>query len=343
MKGVVFHGPGKVTVEEVPEPKIQEPTDAILRITTSTICGTDIRILWGEMPLPPNSILGHECVGIVQEVGSAVQYFQPGQRVVTPFSASCGVCYWCKRGLLTNCEKRQVIGFGQLPGAQAQYVRVPMADTTLEPLPETVRDEQGAFLSDVLSASLAATERAEIRPGDVVAIVGAGPTGLVVAMCARLYGPSRVLVIDHHPYRLAKAQELGAVPINFDQEDPTARVRDLTHGRGANVVFETAGRPGAVKSALGLVHPWGTLVTMGFAPDQSWEFPRAFGLQHISWRPTMVPPVKRYIPRAIELISQGVLDPSPLANPILSLSEAPRAYEMWAQRQDNTFKVILKP
>lgn len=345
MKGVILQGPGQVAVTELPEPRIQEPTDVIVRITTSTICGTDIRVYWGHIPLLAGTALGHEFVGVVEEVGSAVRDFRPGQRVVSPFSTRCGNCYWCRRGLVTMCERRQVFGFGQLGGAQAQYVRVPLADTTLEPLPDAVSDEQAAFLSDILPGCLASVGYANIQPGDVVAIVGAGPTGLCAYLCARLYGPSLVLSIDHHPYRLAKAKELGAVPVNFDQEDPLARVRDYTQGRGADVAIEAAGRPGTVKAALGLVRPWGTLVTMGFNPaEQSMEFPlRDFAMRHLTWKSSPVPPVKNYIPRLVALISQGVLDPSPVVSHVLPLAEAPRAYQMWAQRQDNALKVVLKP
>jgi len=344
VKAVTFQSPGNVEVRDVPDPRIEQPADALVRITTSTICGTDIRIYWGLIPVPAGAALGHEFVGVVEEVGEAVRRLRPGQRVVSPFSTSCGRCYWCQKGLLTNCPERQFFGVGQLGGGQADRVRVPLADSTLEPLPDAVTDTQAAFLSDVLPGALASTEVAGIQPGDVVAVVGCGPTGLCAVLCAQLFEPALVAAIDHHPDRLAKAKELGALPLDFDRQKYLARVQEATDGRGADVVIEAVGKAQALDLALELLRPWGTLVTMGLHMDLDFSFPlRDFSFRHLTWRASPLPPVKNYIPRAIELIEGGRLDPSPIASHVLPLAEAARAYQLMAEREDGALKVLLKP
>jgi threonine dehydrogenase-like Zn-dependent dehydrogenase len=333
-----------VELKDVPQPQIEEPTDALVRITMSAICGTDLQILSGQIPVPAGAVLGHEFVGVVEEVGSAVQRLKPGQRIVSPFSTSCGDCYYCRTGLLTMCLERQFFGFGQIGGAQAEWVRVPMAESTVELLPDEISDQQAVFLSDVLPGALASLEGGGIKAGDVVAVVGCGPTGLCAQLCARLFGPALVLAVDHHPYRLVKARGLGSIPIDFDHEDVAARVRDYTDGRGADVVIEAVGKAAAVGAALALLRPWGTLVTMGLIMEPSLELPlRDFNLRHLTWRASPVPPVKNYIPRLISLIVRKALDPSPIVSHVLPLNEAPRGYQLIAAREDKALKVLLKP
>jgi threonine dehydrogenase-like Zn-dependent dehydrogenase len=333
-----------VELKDVPQPQIEEPTDALVRITMSAICGTDLQIFSGQIPVPSGAVLGHEFVGIVEEVGSAVQRLRPGQRIVSPFSTSCGDCYYCRSGLFTMCLERQFFGFGQIGGAQAQWMRVPMAEATVELLPDEISDQQAVFLSDVLPGALASLEGGGIKAGDVVVVVGCGPTGLCAQLCAGLFGPAVVLAIDHHAYRLAKAKELGSTPIDFDHEDVAARVRDYSNGRGADVVIEAVGKAAAINSALELLRPWGTLVTMGAFMEPSFELPlRDFNLRHLTWRASPVPPVKNYIPRLISLVARGRLDPSPIASHVLPLTEAPRGYQLTADREDEALKVLLKP
>ena len=344
MRGVVFEGTERVRVaDDLPEPAIQEPTDAIVRVAVAGICGTDIRIYWGRLPAAPGTALGHEFAGTVEATGDAVEQFQPGQRVVSPFSTFCGGCFYCKQGILTNCERREVFGFGQLGGAQSELVRVPDADKMLEPLPEEVTDVQAAFLSDVLPGAFAGLELGGVQPGDVVAIVGCGPTGLCAALSARAMGASTVVAIDHHPERLEVARTIGALPVNSDTEDAPARLRELTEGRGADVAAEATGTPEGVEAALALTRAWGTLVSLGVFLEPAKEFPLGMlGLRHVTLRPAGVPPVKRYIPRVTKLIAQGLLDPTPLAQPVLPLAEAARGYELMAKRQEGAIKVILR-
>jgi threonine dehydrogenase-like Zn-dependent dehydrogenase len=313
VQALTFEGPGRVELKDVPEPQIEQPTDALVRITMSAICGTDVHIFEGRIPVPTGAVLGHEFVGIVEEVGGAVHRLKPGQRIVSPFSTSCGDCYYCRTGLFTMCLERQFFGFGQIGGAQAQRVRLPMAESTAEFLPDEISDQQAVFLSDVLPGALASLEGGGIKAGDVVAVVGCGPTGLCAQLCAHLLGPAVVLAVDHHAYRLARAKELGSIPIDFDHEDAAARVR-------------------------------GTLVTMGMLMEPSFELPlRDFNLRHLTWRASPVPPVKSYIPRLIGLMQRGRLDPAPIVSHVLPLAEAPRGYQLMAAREDEALKVLLKP
>ena len=344
MKAVIFEGPGKVRVGDLPEPQIQEPTDAIVRIAVAGICGTDIRIYWGRLPVAPGTALGHEFAGAVEAVGPAVERYRPGQRVVSPFSTFCGGCFYCRQGILSNCERRQLFGFGQLGGAQAELVRVPNADAMLEPLPDAVTDVQAGFLSDVLPGAFAGMELGGVRPGDVVAVVGCGPTGLCAALSALAMGAATVVGVDHHPERLETARAIGALPVDSDRQDAVARVRELTASRGADVAAEATGTPDGVQAALALTRPWGTLVSLGVFLEPAQEFPLGnLGLRHVTLKPAGVPPVKLTIPRLIRLITEGLLDPTPLAKPVLPLSEAPRGYELMAQRRDGAIKALLRP
>ena len=344
MKAVVFEGPGKVRVADLPEPEIQEPTDAIVRVAVAGICGTDVRVYWGRLPVAPGTALGHEFAGVVEAAGPAVERFRPGQRVVSPFSTFCSGCFYCRQGLLSACEQRRVFGFGQLGGAQAELVRVPDADRMLEPLPGAVSDVQAGFLSDVLPGAFAGLELGGVRPGHVVAIVGCGPTGLCAALSARAMGAATVVAVDHHPERLEVARAIGALPVPGDGREAAGPLRELTAGRGADVAVEATGTPEGVTAALALVRPWGTLVSLGVFLEPAQEFPLGqLAFRHITLKSAGVPPVKLYIPRLIRLIAEGLLDPTPLAQPVLSLSEAPRGYELMANRREGAIKALLKP
>ena len=344
MKAVILAGKEQVRVDDLPDPAVLEPTDAVVRVTVAGICGTDVRIYWGQLPVAPGAALGHEFAGVVEAVGAAVERFRPGERVVSPFSSFCGGCFYCRQGILTNCDRRQVFGFGQLGGAQAELVRVPNADAMLEALPDEVSDVQAGFLSDVLPGSFAGLELGGVRPGHVVAVVGCGPTGLCAVLSARAMGAASVVAVDHHPARLEAARSIGALAVDRDSEDAAARVQELTDGRGADVAVEATGTPEGLAAALALVRPWGTLVNLGIFFGPAPEFPlSSLLLRHVTLKPAGVPPVKLYIPRLIRLIAEGLLDPTPLATPLLPLAEAPRGYELMAKRRDGAIKVLLRP
>ena len=247
MKALVYHGPGQRAWEDVPDPKIEEPTDAIVRIDSSTICGTDLHILKGDVPeVEPGTILGHEAVGTVVETGGAVTTLEPGDRVLVSCITSCGRCRFCKEARYGLCTGGGGWIFGHLiDGLQAELARVPFADTSVYKVPDELTDEDVLFLADILPTSFeVGVLNGGVQPGDTVAIVGAGPIGLAAVLTAKLFTTGRIVVIDPAKPRLEKALEFGAdVAIDNSAEDALERIMELTGGLGADVAIEAVGIP----------------------------------------------------------------------------------------------------
>src|SRR5579883_857970 len=234
MKAVVFHGIGDVRLDTVPEPKIEKPTDAIVRLTASAICGTDLHMIRGTLPgMVPGTIIGHEGVGIVEQVGGEVRDFKPGDRVVIPSTICCGACSYCRRGYQSQCDNANSNGpragtaffggpatTGPINGLQAEFARVPLADPSLVRIPAEVTDDQAILLSDIFPTGYFGADIAEIQPGDPVAVFGCGPVGLFAVLSAKLLGAGRVFAVDTLRDRLEKARELGAETIDFNKEGP---------------------------------------------------------------------------------------------------------------------------
>ncbi|NJQ06413.1 zinc-dependent alcohol dehydrogenase [Streptomyces lonarensis] len=253
MKAVVWHAVGDIRLDDVPDPSIQDPHDAIVRITTSAICGTDLHFVRGTMPdMKEGRVLGHEAVGVVTEVGPEVRNFRPGDRVVIPSTVACGTCSYCRAGYYAQCDNANpprggTVFFGGpqsaggLDGLQAEYARVPFAHVGLVPLPETVDDAQAIMLSDIYPTAWFGARLAEIGSGDTVAIVGAGPVGQAAVACARLQGAGRVIVVDGVADRLDLARRQHAEVIDFNREDPVEAVLELTGGIGVDRVIEAVG------------------------------------------------------------------------------------------------------
>lgn len=255
MKAVVWHGVGDIRLDEVPEPTIQGPYDAIVRITTSAICGTDLHFVRGTMPgMKEGRVLGHEAVGVVEETGPGVRNLRAGDRVVVPSTVACGFCSYCRAGYYAQCDNANPGGSlagtvffggpeaaGGLDGLQAEYARVPFAHVGLVPLPDGVDDAQAVLLSDIYPTAWFGAKLAAIHPGHAVAIVGAGPVGQAAVACARLEGAGRVLVVDGVPDRLELARRQHAEVIDFNSEDPVETVRELTGGIGVDRVIDAVG------------------------------------------------------------------------------------------------------
>ena len=267
MKALVYHGPGQRAWESVPDPSILAPTDAIVRIESSTICGTDLHILKGDVPaVKPGTILGHEAVGTIVEVGSAVTTVERGDRVLVSCITSCGRCRFCKEAKYGLCTGGGGWIFGHLiDGLQAEYARVPFADTSVYKVPDALTDEQVLFLADILpTAYEVGVLNGRVEPGDTVAIVGAGPIGLATIMTAKLHTPGRIIAIDLADARLEKALEFGAdVAINNGREDAVAKVMELTGGLGADVAIEAVGVPQTFELCADLIRPGGRLANVG--------------------------------------------------------------------------------
>ena len=267
MKALVYHGPGQRAWEDVPDPTIQAPTDAIVKIDASTICGTDLHILKGDVPaVMPGTILGHEAVGTVVEIGSAVTTLEPGDRVLVSCITSCGRCRFCKEGRYGLCTGGGGWIFGHLiDGLQAELARVPFADTSVYKVPDELSDEQVLFLADILpTAYEVGVLNGGVEPGDTVAIVGVGPIGLAAIMTAQLHSPGRIVAIDLDASRLEKALEFGAdVTIDNSKEDAVARVMELTGGLGADVAIEAVGMPETFELCTDLIRPGGRVANVG--------------------------------------------------------------------------------
>ena len=255
MKAVVFRGIGDVRLEDVPEPKIQNPNDAIVRITASAICGTDLHFIRGTFSgMKDGRIIGHEALGIVEEVGSAVRNFRKGDRVIIPSTLGCGSCNYCRAGFYSQCDRINPAGklggtvffggpepAGGLDGLQAEFARVPYAATNLMHLPEEITDDQGIMMSDILPTSYQAARMADIHPGDSVAIFGCGPVGMMAIACAQHMGAGRIFAIDLVESRLEHARRHGAEAINFGSENPVEVLRELTLGSGPDRVIDAVG------------------------------------------------------------------------------------------------------
>lgn len=349
MKAVILHGKGDVRVESVPDPKLHDATDAIVRITTSAICGSDLHPFHGRMPPDNPFSIGHEFVGVVEEVGTEIRRIRRGHRVVAPFSVSCGFCYFCRNRLPAQCEttNHAVFGMGKRgggwPGAQAQYIRVPYADFMLEPIPAELTDEQVLFLGDIFSTGYFCAENGGIRPGDTVAVFGCGPVGLCTQMAAQLFGPALALAVDFVPYRLELAKALGCVPVDASAGDPVEEIRARTHGRGADVTLEAVGHESALHMAIKAVRPGGTISSVGVYVEKSFDFPigEAF-LRDLNLKMGKCN-ARNYIASLMPLMQQGKIDPTRIITHRLPLEEAVRGYRIFDQKEEQAIKVILKP
>ncbi|GAA0909691.1 zinc-dependent alcohol dehydrogenase family protein [Streptomyces thermoalcalitolerans] len=266
MKGYVFHGPGQSAWEDVPDPDVKEPTDAVVRVDAVTICGTDLHILKGDVPeVRPGTVLGHEAVGEVVEIGADVRTLQPGDRVLVSCITACGRCRYCREAMYSQCLGGGGWILGHLiDGTQAEFVRVPFADLSVHPLPAAVASQDAVLLADIFpTAYEVGVLNGQVRPGATVAVVGAGPIGLAAIATARLFSPERVIAVDVAPARLEAARKLGAEAVADAREAPEQLVADLTDGLGADVVIEAVGVPETFEVCTRMVRPGGRVANIG--------------------------------------------------------------------------------
>ncbi|MFE0514338.1 zinc-dependent alcohol dehydrogenase family protein [Streptomyces sp. NPDC058964] len=266
MKGFVFHGPGQSAWEEVPDPAIKEPTDAIVRVDAVTICGTDLHILKGDVPeVRPGTVLGHEAVGEIVEAGSEVRTLRPGDRVLVSCITACGRCRYCRESAYGQCRGGGGWILGHLiDGTQAEYVRVPHADLSVHALPSAVESKDAVLLADIFPTSYeVGVLNGRVRPGDTVAVVGAGPIGLAAIATARLFAPERIVAVDLAASRLEAARRLGADAVADAREEPGQLIADLTDGLGADVVIEAVGVPESFELCTRMVRPGGHVANVG--------------------------------------------------------------------------------
>jgi alcohol dehydrogenase len=345
MKALVFHGPGQKDWETKADPELLAPTDAIVRIDSSTICGTDLHILKGDVPeVVPGTVLGHEAVGTIVETGSAVTTLTEGDRVLVSCITSCGRCRFCKEGHYGLCTGGGGWIFGHLiDGLQAEYARVPFADTSVYKVPEGLSDEQVLFLADILpTAYEVGVLNGNVDAGDTVAVVGGGPIGLATIMTAKLYTPARVIAIDLADARLEKAREFGAdVTINNGRADAVAIVQELTQGLGADVAVEAVGVPDTFELCTALVRPGGHVANVGVHGHPATLHLETLWIKDITITTGLVD--TSTTPRLLNLIAEGRLDPTPFATHRFALGDTLSAYDTFAAAgETNALKVVLE-
>ncbi len=345
MKALVYHGPGIRSWDEVPDPAIQDPTDAIVRIDSSTICGTDLHILKGDVPtVKPGTILGHEAVGTIVEIGSAVTTLRAGDRVLVSCITSCGRCRFCKEGHYGLCSGGGGWIFGHLiDGLQAEYARVPFADTSVYKVPDDLSDEQVLFLADILpTAYEVGILNGRVQPGDTVAIVGAGPIGLAAILTARLFSPAHIIAIDLDDSRLEKAREFGAdVTINNGSEAAVETVMKLTGGLGADVAIEAVGVPDTFELCTELIRPGGRVANVGVHGHSVTLHLETLWIRDVTITTGLVDTFTTA--DLMKLISVGKLDATPFATHRFPLEETMSAYDTFGDAaKTHALKVVLE-
>jgi threonine dehydrogenase-like Zn-dependent dehydrogenase len=346
MKALTIQGVRDVRCDEVPKPEISERHDVLLRIDRAAICGTDLHPYHGRMEIESGFVLGHEYIGTIEALGEDVTQFEEGDRAVGSFFVACGKCWFCRRGLPMKCLGIRVFGlgyaFGDLAGAQSEYLRVPEADLTLRKLPENgIDDEDVLFVGDILTTGYDAVRKTDLRPGDTVAVVGAGPVGLCTIMSARALGAGQVVAVDLAPERLKLAAELGAVPVNPTEEDPEDVVRGLTDWRGADVVVDAVGHESVFKSTFSLVRQGGTITVPGMYLEDTAPFPIGdVWLKNINVM-CGVANIQGHMDEVMELVRDGRIEPKRIISHRLSLEEGPKGYELFDSRE--ALKVVLDP
>ena len=346
MKALVYHGPGKKAWEERPRPKIQDEKDAIVKVLKTTICGTDLHIMKGDVPeVTDGRVLGHEGIGIVEEAGKSVASFKRGDKVLISCITSDGSCEFCKRGMYSHCVHGGWILGHTIDGTQAEFVRIPYADTSLYGIPEGVGINEDAFvmLSDVFPTAFeCGVLNGQIKPGDTVAIVGAGPIGLAALLTAKFYSPSRIIVIDVDDGRLAVAKEIGATDTINSRANGSAveRVMELTGERGVDVAIEAVGSPVTFEICEDIVAPGGHIANIGvFGQSVDLHMEKLWS-HNITLTTRLVDTVTT--PMLLKSVESGALHPERLVTHHFALSDIMNAYETFSHaKEERALKVVL--
>ncbi|MBS1603279.1 MAG: zinc-dependent alcohol dehydrogenase family protein [Bacteroidetes bacterium] len=344
MKALVYGGPGKIELKEVPAPRITKPTDALIRVTRTTICGTDLGIIKGKVPdVQPGTTLGHEGVGVVEEVGASVRNFKKGDHVLISCITSDGSCEYCKKGIYAHCEDGGWILGHLINGTQAEYVRIPHADNSLHHIPANVDEEALVMLSDILPTGYEIGGlNGHVRPGDTIAIVGSGPIGMSALLTAQFYSPARIYMIDLDDNRLAIAKKFGATDtINSQKEDPVKRIMAETKD-GVDVAIEAVGAPATFNICQGIVRPTGHIAVVGvhghsvdLQLDRLW-------IQNITLTTGLVSTFTT--PMLMKNVVSGKLQPQQLITHHFTLDDILEAYNVFGNAQEQkAIKVIITP
>jgi len=348
VRALTFVDERTLRVESVAEPAIEATTDAVLQVRLTAVCGSDLHVYHGrERGLDPGTVMGHEVVGEVVETGEAVTRLKPGDRVACPFTTSCGTCFYCARGLTCRCDSGQLFGWVEggkgLQGTQAERVRVPLADSTLVKLPDSVSDEEGLLLGDVLPTGCFCADLAGVDSSGVYAVVGCGPVGLMAVAAARHRGAEQVVAIDSVPERLELARSFGARPFDYREESPLEVLRGMTGGRGADAVLEVVGSPAATRTAVDLVRPGGVVASVGVHTEEHFAFaPGEAYDRNLTYR-TGRCPARHYMEELLPLVAEGHFLLGAVISHRMSLEDGPDAYALFDAKRDGCTKVVLTP
>ncbi|WP_338781599.1 zinc-dependent alcohol dehydrogenase [Metabacillus sp. FJAT-52054] len=377
MRAVTYQGSEKIEVKQVEDPRIQENSDMIVKITSTAICGSDLHLYQGNMPINKDYVIGHEPMGIVEEVGSEVTKVKKGDRVVIPFNIGCGTCFYCRNQMESQCDNSNPMGdqgglfgftemFGGHPGGQAEYLRVPYADFTSFVVPESCEreDEDLLFMSDVLPTAYWSVENAGVKAGDTVIVLGCGPVGLMAQKFAAMAGAERVIAVDQLDYRLNKAKKMNSVE-TFDftsTDDPGSYLHEFTKG-GADVVIDCVGMDGRmtamekigqkfklhggslgpIRIASEAVRKFGTIQLTGVYGESYNDFPLGDIFSRNITVKTGQAPVIHFMPKLFDMIQSNQIVPSEIVSHKISLDEASHAYNIFNDHEDECVKVVLKP
>jgi alcohol dehydrogenase len=344
MKALVYNGSNSKSLDERPMPEVEAPTDAVVRLTRTTICGTDLHILRGDVPsCEPGRILGHEGVGVVHRVGSAVSTLSEGDHVLISCISSCGQCEYCRRGMYSHCTTGGWVLGNRIDGTQAEYVRIPHAQTSLYRIPDGLDEEALVMLSDILPTGFeCGVLNGKVQPGSTIAIVGAGPIGLASLLTAQFYSPAQVIMIDHDPNRLEIAQRFGATAcIDGGQEDPVVRVMELTESVGVDCAIEAVGIPATFELCESLVAPGGIIANIGVHGVKADLHLERLWDRNIAITTRLVDTVST--PMLLKTVRAGRLDPTRLITHHFPLSDVVAAYDTFSRAADTrALKVIIE-
>jgi threonine dehydrogenase-like Zn-dependent dehydrogenase len=345
MRAVVLNGDRDVSVQEVPDAVVPGPDGLLLRVERTAICGSDLHLYHGPMTIP-GVHLGHEFVGTVEDVGRSVTSVARGDRIIVSGVIGCGQCPNCRSGDVVTCQNAGLKVFGtslDLHGGQAEAVGVPAADSCVVKIPENITTEQAVLLTDILPTGYLGAQRADITPGDVVVVIGMGPVGVFALQCAQLYGPSRILAVDRVPDRLARAEQLGAEPIDATDGNTVAKIYEATGGRGADAVIEAVGADQTLTDAILCAAPGATVSVIGVNLNMAFPFPVPVALmKRLTFRVTIAA-IPTTWPALFPLVASGKLHPEDVFTHRLGLSEAAEGYRIFDAREDGVLKVLLDP
>ncbi len=347
MRALIFKDFGEVEMADVPKPGIEEPGDALVRVTTTAICGSDLHVVHGRIPgMDPGGVLGHEFVGVVEAVGSEVHRFAEGERVVGSFTIPCGTCWYCDRRLFSRCPDQRVFGYGSflgdVAGCQADYVRVPNADLALHAIDPSMSDERALFVGDIFTTGYDCASEARIEKGDVVTVVGCGPVGLMAILASRGFDPSTIYAVDTVSQRLETAQSLGAIPVDAKDVHVPSFIQDNTGGRGADAVLECVGAVPALLDCIDIARAGGRISVIGVHSDQELVLPlNTTFVKGIDLKFCGTANIVGRWDDALAMVASGIVHPDAIISHRMKLQDAVLGYELFERRE--ALKVVLTP